>query len=70
VWFAGGGVRGGTIIGSSDKIGAYPASHPQKPENMAATIYNALGIPSAAAWFDGLDRPNPIYHGTAIPGLI
>jgi hypothetical protein len=38
-WFAGGGIRGGTVVGSSDKIGAYPATDPQTPEGMAATIY-------------------------------
>ncbi len=30
VFFAGGGVRGGTVIGSTDKIGAYPAAQPAK----------------------------------------
>ena len=35
----GGGVRGGTVVGSSDKLGAYPSpANPQTPENMAATI--------------------------------
>ena len=52
MFFAGGGVRGGTVIGSSDKIGGYPAANPQTPENMAATIYQALGIPRRAAWHD------------------
>ncbi len=70
VFFAGGGVNGGTVIGSSDSLGAYPASQPQHPENMAATIYHALGIPDIAAWHDDLGRPHPIYHGTPIPGLI
>ena len=70
VFFAGGGVRGGTVIGSSDKLGAYPASNTQKPENMAATIYHALGIPDTAAWRDETDRPHHIYHGQPIPGLI
>ena len=69
VFFAGGGVRGGTVIGSSDKDGAYPATNPQTPENMAATIYDGLGIPTEAAWYDELDAPNHIYHGTPIPGL-
>ena len=69
VFFAGGGVRGGTIIGSSDKLGAYPASNPQKPENMAATIYHALGIPDTAAWHDDVDRPHQIYYGQPIAGL-
>lgn len=69
VFFAGGGVKGGQVIGSSDKLGAYPASDPQKPENMAATIYNALGIPPTAAWYDESDRPHRIYHGQPIKGL-
>ncbi|WP_165244675.1 DUF1501 domain-containing protein [Paludisphaera soli] len=70
VWFAGGGVRGGTVVGSTDKIGAYPASLPQSPENMAATIYKALGIPDTASWSDELDRPHLIYQGSPIPGLM
>ena len=52
VFFAGGGVRGGTVIGSSDKIGGYPSSLPQTPENMAASIYQALGIPKTGEWHD------------------
>ena len=70
VFFAGGGVPGGTVIGSSDKIAAYPATNPQKPENMAATIYHALGIPETAAWHDELNRPHHIYHGQPIAGLV
>lgn len=68
-FFAGGGVRGGTIIGSSDKTGGYPATSPQTPENMAATIYQSLGIPSTYAWHDSVDRPHHIYHGEPIAGL-
>ncbi len=70
VFFAGGGVKGGRVIGSSDKIGGYPATDPQRPENMAATIYSALGIPDTAAWRDDLDRPHHIYHAEPIRGLI
>ena len=70
IFFAGGGIRGGTVIGSSDRIAAYPASSPQTPENMAATIYHALGIPSTALWHDTLDRPHHVYHGQPIAGLI
>jgi uncharacterized protein (DUF1501 family) len=70
VFFAGGGVNGGTVIGASDKIGAYPVNDPQKPENMAATIYRALGIPETAVWHDVVQRPHGIYHGEPIPGLI
>ncbi|MCA9073315.1 MAG: DUF1501 domain-containing protein, partial [Planctomycetaceae bacterium] len=45
VFFAGGGVKGGTVTGSSDSQGGYAADHPQTPENFAATIYHSLGIP-------------------------
>ena len=69
VFFAGGGVRGGTVVGSSDKIGGYPATDPQKPENMAATIYQALGLPKSVTWTDSLDRPHHVYHGEPIRGL-
>jgi len=70
VFFAGGGVRGGTVVGSSDKIGAYPKSDLQTPENMAATIYQALGLPRSVVWKDKLDRPTHVYHGEPIAGLI
>ena len=69
VFFAGGGVQGGRVIGSSDKIGAYPSSDVQRPENMAASIYNALGIPRTANWFDAVDRAHQVYHGSPIAGL-
>lgn len=70
MFFTGGGVNGETVIGASDKIGAYPVNDPQKPENMAATIYQALGIPKTAVWHDALQRPHQIYHGDPIRGLI
>ena len=69
VFFAGGGVRGSTIIGASDSLGAYPKSDAQKPENMAATIYQALGLPATIDWKDVLNRPHQVYHGEPIPGL-
>ena len=70
VFFAGGGVKGGTVIGSSDKDGGYPASNPQKPDNMAATIYHALGIPASTMWQDTSGRPHHVYTGEPIAGLI
>jgi len=57
------------VIGASDKNGGYPSSDPQTPENMAATIYQTLGIPDDAVWRDELERPHPIYHGQPITGL-
>lgn len=69
VLFAGGGVRGGNVVGKSDAHGAYPADTPVKPENFAATIYHALGIPATAVWHDATERPHAIYNGEPIPGL-
>jgi hypothetical protein len=69
VFFAGGGVKGGTVIGSSDRNGAYPSADPQTPENMAATIYQSLGLPQTIAWKDHLQRPHQVYHGDPIGGL-
>ena len=41
---AGAGIQGGTLYGQSDKDAAYPADNPVRPEDLAATIYYALGI--------------------------
>lgn len=70
IFLAGGGVRGGTVIGSSDDIGAYPASAPQTPENLAATIYEALGLPRSVTWTDTTGRPHFLYDADPIQGLM
>ena len=67
--FFGGGVKGGHIIGASDRIGALPTRDIVKPENFAATIYDALGIPSNAHWVDIEGRPHTIYRGKPIDAL-
>jgi hypothetical protein len=69
VFFAGGGIQGGRVVGSTDKIAGHPTSDPQTPEAMAATIYRSLGIPDTADWKDAQDRPHYIYHGEPIAGL-
>ena len=61
--FAGGGVQGGQVIGSSDDLGAYATSQRYMPENFSATIYDALGIPQDAHWVDFDGRPHEIYRG-------
>ncbi|MEO1999312.1 MAG: DUF1501 domain-containing protein [Planctomycetaceae bacterium] len=42
--FAGAGVRGGLTYGASDKHAAYPLTHPVSPADLAATIFESLGI--------------------------
>ncbi len=70
VWFAGGGIPGGTVVGRSDAHGAYPVDNPVKPENFAATIYDLLGIPASATWHDSTNRPHTIYYGEPIAGFV
>lgn len=41
---AGGGIKGGTIVGASDARGFEPAERPVRPEDLSATIYQCLGI--------------------------
>jgi hypothetical protein len=69
VLFAGGGVQGARVVGRSDKNGAFPADDPQRPENFAATIYRALGIPADAHWYDPSNRPYLVYNAEPIQGL-
>jgi uncharacterized protein (DUF1501 family) len=42
---AGGGVRGGTIYGASDRTAAYVKDRPVSPEDFGATVLHALDIP-------------------------
>jgi len=52
VLFAGGGIQGGQTYGSSDKVAAYPSDKPVSPEDIAKTIYYAMGIEN----LDAVDR--------------
>jgi hypothetical protein len=69
VLFAGGGVPGGAILGSSDKIGAYPRENPVSPEDIAASIYSLLGIDPSSELHDGQNRPYTLSSGRPIAGL-
>jgi hypothetical protein len=66
---AGGGIRGGAVIGASDRIGAHPIADRQTPENLAATLFSALGIPGTSTWHDTDGRPYELYRGQPISGL-
>ena len=54
---AGAGIRGGITFGRSDREAGFPADHPVSPEDMAATIYHALGIPPDLRLRDQQGRP-------------
>ena len=66
VVMAGGGVRGGTIFGASDRFGAYPASDPVTPADLAATIYWRFGIDPRTEVQDAVGRPYPLALGEPI----
>lgn len=70
VLMAGGGIKGGTIYGASDKNGAYPDRDPTTLGDIAATMYALLGIDPATEIHDRLDRPLPIAQGRPIHGIM
>ncbi|HVA50508.1 MAG TPA: DUF1501 domain-containing protein [Pirellulales bacterium] len=67
--FAGGGVRGGQVIGRSDKQAALPVTRSYRPEDLGATIYHALGVDGAAEVRDTLGRPLRLNGGEPIAAL-
>ena len=67
--FAGGGVRGGQVIGKSDEIGAYPVTKAFSPDDVGATIYKSLGIAPNSVVRDRLNRPVHLNSGTPIEEL-
>jgi uncharacterized protein (DUF1501 family) len=60
VGFAGGGVKGGRVVGKSDEIGGYPAEQPFAPANIVATIYHSLGIDLETELPGPQGRPFPL----------
>jgi hypothetical protein len=67
--FAGGGVQGGRVIGSSDRIAAHPNSPSYTPYDVGATIYQALGVETDAELRDSLNRPLRLNSGQPIAAL-
>ena len=68
---AGGGIRGGQVYGSSDRIAAYPSDRPVHPEDLAATIYRAFGIDRDLTIRTRDGRPvSLLEHGSALPLLV
>jgi arylsulfatase A-like enzyme len=63
---AGGPFKRGMIYGASDQFGGYPQEHPVSPEDITATIYQALGIPPETRIYDQLNRPYTLVEGEAI----
>ena len=56
----GGGIRGGQIIGATNRRGEEPVSRPVRPENIHATIYRCLGLDPHMHILDRSGRPIPV----------
>jgi hypothetical protein len=56
----GGGVKGGQIVGSTDRLGTRPHTRPVTPSNIHATVYHVLGMDPKLHLFDGTGRPVPV----------
>jgi hypothetical protein len=57
---AGGGLRHGQVIGSTEADGGHIKSRPVTPGDLAATLYRAMGVPLDGHYVDGTGRPRPI----------
>jgi Protein of unknown function (DUF1501) len=71
IFFAGGGTKGGQVIGTTDVRGADPVTSAYTPADTAATIYEALGIDLATVLHDREGRAIPMLPtGTPIKGVL
>ncbi len=59
----GGGLRGGQVVGSTNKLGESPKDHPVTPADIHATIYDVLGIDSSVSFLNPAGRPVPAVSG-------
>jgi hypothetical protein len=66
---AGGGVRGGQVYGASDQAAAYVKDNPVSPEDLLATIYDALGLPADGEVHDRDGRPYRLSEGRPVAAL-
>jgi hypothetical protein len=67
---AGGGLRHGQVIGSTEKDGGHIATRPVMPADLAATIFRHMNVPLDADYVDGTGRPVPIvYNGKPVEEL-
>lgn len=60
IYFAGGGVQGGQVVGASDAIGGYPEDRPVNCSEVVATIFESLGLDLETHLPGPNGRPFPI----------
>jgi hypothetical protein len=57
VLVAGGGIQGGRVVGSTDRLGEFPKDRPITPGDLHATIYKVLGVDPTTHFLDRSGRP-------------
>ncbi len=71
VVMAGGGIRGGQLIGESDRTGGLPKERPITPADIHSTVFQALGYhPDQTSYMTPEGRPYPLSEGTPIRSLL
>lgn len=70
VALAGGGIRGGTVFGASDREAAHPVSGRVEPRDIAATIFHCMGFSPETQITDQQGRPLPISRGHVIEPIL
>jgi hypothetical protein len=69
VVLAGGGVRGGQVVGSSDWVGGYPKERAVHISDLAATVFHALGVDPRGQVRDLQGRPHNLCDGDVVTEL-
>jgi hypothetical protein len=67
---AGGGVRGGSVYGQSDRQGAFPLDGRVEPQDLSATIFHCLGFAPGTEIHDRLGRPLVISKGQPVSAIL
>jgi hypothetical protein len=71
VLVAGGGLRGGQVVGATNRLGEHPSERPLRPGDLHHTIFHVLGVDPDVAFLNHAGRPVPaIDHGEVIRELV
>ncbi len=71
VLMGGGGVKGGQVVGSTNRLGEVPKDRPLRPGDIHHTIFRVLGVDPSLNFINHAGRPIPaIDHGEVIHELV
>ena len=71
ILYAGGGLKMGQMIGTTDSTASYPTSKPYTPGCVLSTMYHVVGIDHKHVFYDDAKRPLPVLsEGDPIKELV